>query len=113
MNILKGINITLSFLLELAMLFAIGNWGYHSNSNALVKWALAIGLPLILIIVWGIFFAPRSNRRLPAIPGSLLSLGLFLLAAFVLYQSDQPTAGIVLAIVATANRVLTLYWKQW
>lgn len=113
MNILKGINITLSFLLELAMLIAIGYWGYHGSSNTLMRWVLALGLPLFLIIVWGVLFAPRSNRRLPATPGSLLSLGLFLLAAFALYQSDQPTAGIILAIIAIANRVLTLYWKQW
>ena len=113
MNILKGINIALSFLLELAMLIAIGYWGYHGSPNTLTRWTLAIGLPLILVIVWGIFFAPRSNRRLPAIPGSLLSLGLFLLAAFALYQSDQPTAGITLAIISVVNRILVLYWKQW
>jgi hypothetical protein len=113
MNILKGINILLSFLLELAMLIAIGYWGYHGSPNTLMKWALAIGLPLLVIFVWGMFFAPKSNRRLPAIPGSLLSLGLFLLAAFALYQSNQPTAGIILAIIAIVNRILTLYWKQW
>ena len=113
MVILKGINATLAFLLELAMIAALGYWGYQSNDNALLKWLLAIGLPLIAIVIWALCFAPKATRRLSVVPGALLSLGLFLLAALALYSANQPVAAMVLAALAIANRILVLLWRQW
>lgn len=113
MAILKGLNATLAFLLELAMLASLGYWGYQSNDNALLKWLLAIGLPLIAIVIWSLYFAPRSTRRLSIVPGALLSLGLFLLAALALYSANQPMAAMVLAALTIVNRVFVLLWRQW
>ena len=113
MAISKGVNAALAFLLELAMIASFGYWGYQSTTNALMKWLLAIGLPLVVIVVWALYFAPKGPRRLTSMPGSLLSLGLFLLAAFALYQSDQPVAAVAFAALAIVNRMLILLWRQW
>ena len=113
MALLRGLNATLAFLLELAMIASLGYWGYQSNDNTLMRWLLAIGLPLVAIVVWALYFAPKSIRRLSIVPGALLSLGLFLLAALALYNVNQPTAAIVLAAVAIINRVFVLLWRQW
>lgn len=113
MNLLKGFNYLLSFLLELAMLFAFGYFGFHSGSSGLVKWSLALGIPLLVAVLWGLFFAPNAKRRFSVLPGVLLSLGLFLLAAWGLWQTGQPVAAWMLAGVAVMNRGLVVVWKQW
>lgn len=113
MTILKGLNATLAFLLELAMIVSLGYWGYQSTDSALLKWLLAIGLPAVAILVWARYFAPKATRRLSIVPGALLSLGLFLLAALALYSVNQPAAAMVLAAVAVVNRVFVLLWRQW
>ena len=112
-GILKGVNTALAFALELAMLVGFGYWGYHAGPNSVVGWVLAIGLPVVAISVWGAFFAPRAARRLPLVPGALLSLGLFLLAALAFGSARQPLAGGILAAVSVVNRVLVLLWRQW
>ena len=50
--------LTIRFLCELGALAAVGWWGYH------VHVALAIVLPLVVGIVWGLFVAPRAKTRL-------------------------------------------------
>lgn len=50
--------LTIRFLCELGALVAVGWWGYH------VHVALAIALPLVVGVVWGLFVAPRAKTRL-------------------------------------------------
>ena len=109
---LKGINTTLSFLLELAMLIALGYWGFYGDKSDLAKWMLGIGLPLLAVVVWGLLFAPRAVYRLKSISGNFLSLLLFLLAAAALFYTKHPVLAIVFAITAIVNRVLILIWRQ-
>ena len=113
MTILKGLNATLAFLLELAMIVALGYWGYQSSDSGVLKWLLAIGLPLVAMVIWAMYFAPKANRRLSIMPGALLSLGMFLLAALALYTAHQSAAAMVLAAFAIVNRTLVLMWRQW
>ena len=113
MTILRAINAGIAFALELAMLAAFAYWGYGVGEGAIIRWALAIGLPLVAIVLWSLLFAPRAQKRLPLVPGALWSLGLFLLAALALFVSDQAALAIGMASVAIVNRVLVLVWKQW
>lgn len=113
MTILKGLNLALSFALEIAMLAAFGYVGYHYGKDDFARWVLAIGLPLIAIAVWGIWFAPNSKWRLSFYPGLLISLGLFLLAALALGTTGQIALALSLAATTLVNRVLALIWKQW
>lgn len=112
MQFLRGTNAGISFALELAMLAAFGYWGF-TVGDGLVAWALVIALPLLGVLIWGLFFAPRSDRRLMLWPGALLSWALFLLAAAALWVTGQTALAIALALIASVNRVLILAWKQW
>ena len=113
MEILKSINAGLAFLLELAMLAAFGYWGFQGEKSIWIKWGLGIGIPLVAVILWGLLLAPRANRRLNSHWGPLLSLGLFCLAAFALYQTNHPGLAIALAVIAIVNRILIILWRQW
>ncbi len=110
---LKGINAGLAFLLELAMLLALGYWGFYGDKSELAKWLLGIGLPLLAAVVWGLLLAPRAVYRLNSMSGNLLSLILFLLAATALLYTQHPVLAIIFALTALVNRVLILRWQQW
>ncbi len=113
MEISKSINAGLAFLLELAMLAAFGFWGFQGEKSIWVKWGLGIGIPLVVAVLWGLLLAPRATRRLNSQWGTLLSSGLFCLAAFALYQTNHAVLAITLAVIAIANRVLIFLWRQW
>src|SRR5574341_1829140 len=113
MAVLKGLNSGVAFALELAMLAAFGYWGYWYGEGIWAKWGLALGIPTFVIVVWGLFFAPKSARRLSILPGVWLSLGLFLLSAVALCFANQATLAMGLASVAIVNRTLVLLWRQW
>jgi hypothetical protein len=110
---LKAVNTGLAFFLELAMLVGFGYWGFSGDKSVLMKWLLGLGLPVVVAVVWGMFFAPKAGHRLKITSGALLSLMLFLLAAAALFSTQQPVLAIVFAVTAVVNRALVLVWKQW
>lgn len=112
-ELLKNINPGISFLLELAMLAGFGYWGFHGDKSVWMKWALGIGLPLIVMVVWGLWLAPKADHRLNIMGGVVLSSILFLLAAAALYNAQQPVLAIIFAAVIVLNQALTLAWKQF
>ena len=109
----KNINLGLSFLLELAMLVGFGYWGFHGDKSMWLKWMLGIGLPLIAIVLWGLWLAPNANHRLNITGGAILSSILFLLSAMALFNAQQPLLATVFTLIIIANRALMLVWKQW
>jgi len=112
MNALKMANLALAFLLELCALAAFAWWGYHTGQGALAKIALAIGAPLVVAVIWGLFVAPRA--RFPVTPfwRTLLAMAVFGAAAIALYATGQTTLAWVLLIAAVVNRILLVVWKQ-
>ena len=62
MTILRAINAGIAFALELAMLAAFAYWGYWVGEGVIIRWALAIGLPLVAIVLWSLLFAPRAQN---------------------------------------------------
>lgn len=112
-EILKKINLALSFFIELLMLAAFSYWGFHGEKSVLIKWFLGIGLPLAVAVLWGLYLAPKAKRRVKIMAGIILSLGLFLGSAIALYQAGHTILAIPFAILAIINRALSFFWKQW
>ncbi len=113
MQALVSLNLALAFALELAMLAAFAFFGFRITDHSIVRWVLAIGLPVLVAGLWGILLAPKATHRLPMVPGILLSLGLFLLAAVALYVSDRPGLAIAMGAAAILHAVLAFVWGQW
>jgi len=109
----KNINLGLSFLLELAMLVGFGYWGFHGDKSVWLKWTLGIGLPLVVMVLWGLWLAPNAGHRLNLTGGAALSSILFLLSAMALFNAQQPLLATVFTLIIIANRALMLVWKQW
>jgi hypothetical protein len=105
-------NLALSFFLELCLLAALGYWGFRAGVGTLPRFILGIGAPLLAAALWGLFLAPKSNRRLRGLPFDLLKLMLFGLAVLALYVAGQPILALVFGLIVILNRVLVHLLKQ-
>jgi hypothetical protein len=99
-------NLGLRFALELAMLAALAYWGFRTGSSVVADVVLGLGAPALAALVWGVWAAPRSPRRLHG--GALLALqsSVFAVAAVALAAAGRTGLAIVFAVVVAANTVV-------
>lgn len=111
MDVLKNINLTVRFALELCMLATYGWWGYHSGMGTMKGVLLAIILPLAVAIAWGLFLSPKAKVKLPIGTRVVMELILFGVAAWLLYSAGMVAQGMALLIIFAINRVILLLLK--
>ncbi len=106
MAALRILNLGVRFLLELAALGIASYWGYTLRRDFPANVLLAILVPAVIAVVWGMFIAPKA--RFPTGRHGQAGLGLivFLLAAGALAQRGHPTAALVFASIATISSLL-------
>lgn len=97
------LNFAFRFLLELAGVVALGWWGFHASGNALVAILFGIGAPVVLIVVWALFVAPRAIY--PQEPRTRLVVGTILLevTAVALAISGPVLLAAILAVLIALN----------
>ena len=61
---LRSVNLVVRLLCELALLVALAVWGFHAGSGLAGDLVLGLGAPLLAAVVWGLWVAPASRRRL-------------------------------------------------
>ncbi|HEX5616942.1 MAG TPA: DUF2568 domain-containing protein [Solirubrobacteraceae bacterium] len=104
---MRVFSLALKFLLELAAFATFAYWG------ASVSIVLAIAAPAVAIVLWGLFAAPRSERRL-AMPARIaFETGVFLLAVVALLAVGATVAAIVLAALVAISTALLTRFDQW
>jgi hypothetical protein len=113
MDVLKGSNLLIRFLLELCMLAAIGYWGFKTGSGVAMKLILGIGLPLLIAVVWGLFLSPKATHPLRGLSRELVELILFGSGAVALWTSGRTTLGGIYTAVLVVNKVSMIVWKQY
>jgi len=100
------LNLAVRFALELAVLLAVGLWGWRVGHGWL-QYVLALGLPLAVAIVWGVFRVPGDPGPAPvATPGILrlvFELALFAFATWALYDIGALPACLVFGIAVVAH----------
>jgi hypothetical protein len=112
MDILKGSNLLVRFLLELCMLAAIGYWGFKTGSDTAMKMILGIGLPLLIAIVWGSFLSPKAAYPMRGVSRELLELALFSSGAAALFAGGVAHLGWIYTVILVVNKLLLFRWKQ-
>ena len=108
----KVLNLALSFLIELVMLWSIGLWGFQMGTSPVLKWLLALGLPLMVAVFWGMFMAPRALYPLSDGVHLFMQIVLFGLAALALIFAGKVQLGTGFAVVVAVNLALAALWKQ-
>ncbi len=112
MSILKNANLGLYFLLELCAFAAVGYWGWQVGDALPLKLGLAIGVPLLIAVVWGTFLSPRASRPLPGPIQWGIKLAIFLGAAALLAVVGQTTLAWYFAITAIVSSGVAALAKQ-
>src|SRR5688572_23753388 len=100
----------ITFFLELAMLRALGYWGWHMGDAFLSKIVLVISTPSSAAIIWGAFMSPKAKWRLKGLAYLALKSVLFGWAALSLYAAGQPTLAIIFVVIAVINQILLFVW---
>jgi hypothetical protein len=104
------INLGVRLILELAALAAMAYWGWQ-QSDGILRFVLAIGVPILAAALWGTFAVPgdrsRSGRAPVPVPGIVrlaLELAFFGFAVWALYD-----AGLVISSIGTGIIVIIHY----
>ena len=108
---LKGANLTVAFLVELAAIGALGYWGFTIGPNTLAKFALGLGAPALALVVWAIFGAPKSSMQLQGAAYLALQAVVFGSAALALVAAGQRGLGIAYAVIALVNSAAAAIWR--
>lgn len=106
----KHINVAFSFILEVVGIIILSYWGFHFPFNRAVQIILGIGLPLILIVIWGIWCAPSSEHRLAGISLIFLKCILFGIITLCLIHRKHELLGIIFAVSVIINLGISAYF---
>jgi hypothetical protein len=112
MDLIKGANLLLRFLLELCALGAVGYWGFKTGSGMAAKIGLGIGAPLVVAVVWAVFVSPQAPVQLPLVLSLLLQVLVFGSAAAALGASGHRTLALVFLVIVVINTILMYVWRQ-
>jgi Protein of unknown function (DUF2568) len=98
-------NLGLAFVLELVALGIFAFWGWRIGSSAPVRLLLAVGLPLLTAVIWGLFAAPTANYGSPAV-AAIVKVVVFGLAGLALWNLDHRVLGMLFVLVVAANLLI-------
>lgn len=106
--------LTAFFLLELCAMVAFGYWGYHIQVGVFLRIILAVAVPLIVAILWGMLLSPKASFPIFSYPvRNALKLIVFAGASAALYASGLGILGIIFLalslLLAAAVFVLKLH----
>ncbi len=113
------INLAVRFILEIVGLVALGWWGWNQGEG-IVRFVLALGIPLLAAVLWGTFAVPNDPSRsaeakvpVPGIVRLLLELAFFISATWALFATNLTTLGWIFGIAALIHYVLSYDRIVW
>jgi hypothetical protein len=92
---LRAVALTIAFLLELALLAAVGWWGF--SLGGLTGWLAGLGGPILVAVLWGRYAAPKAPHPLRGPAGVAFRLGCFACGTAALVLAGHPSWGVALA----------------
>src|SRR5450432_3627212 len=107
---IKTANLGLAFLLELGGLASLAYWGYQTNDGP-IRLVLAVGMPLLLAVIWGLFLSPKPTVELPQVLTTPLRPAVLLVSAAALATTGQPVLGGIFSVAIVVSSVLAAIWK--
>lgn len=113
------INLAVRFLLELAALAAYGYWGWQVGSGP-TRFLLALGLPVLAALLWGLFAVPgdqvRSGKAPVLVPGIArlaLEIAIFAGAVLALYAAGAHVAAFIFGAILLVQHLASYDRIVW
>jgi hypothetical protein len=98
-------NLGLAFVVELAGLGIFALWGWRTGGSTPTRLLLAIGLPLVAAVLWGLFAAPTANYG-SLVLTAVVKIAFFGLAGLALWSLDHRILGMTFVVVVAANLLI-------
>ena len=110
---LRGGNLMLAFVLEVAMLAAFAFAGWTGPKMLWLRIGLAIGLPALAILLWAVWAAPRAGKRRLKMPALLIfKFIIFAVATAAWWAAGQPFIAAVFGTLVAINLGAGLLFRQ-
>lgn len=113
------INLTMRFLLEMSALVSVCIWGWK-HSDGWLRYFLAIGIPIILAIIWGIFAVPNDPSRsgsapivTPGVIRLIIEFCIFAFATWSLYDVGWNKASVAFGIIVVLHYIISYDRVVW
>ncbi len=113
------LNLAIRFILELCALASVGTWGWN-QSESWLRIVLALGIPVSLAAVWGIFAVPgdpsRSGNSPVVTPGIVrlaIELVIFGFATWSLFDMDYNILCISFGVIAIVHYLISFDRIMW
>jgi len=116
---MAGWNLTLRFGLELVSLIALGMWSF-SLGTGVIRWILAIAVPIAAAAVWGVFNVlndpSRSGEAPVEVAGSvrlLIELAILGLGAVAVGIVGSPILGLGFGVAVALHYLASVSRVKW
>ena len=113
------VNLILRFLLEIIAFISLGIWGWK-QSESWLRLVLAIGIPIIIAIIWGTFAVPNDPSRSGSAPvitagfmRLIIELGIFCFAIWSLSDMEWNRISLIFGIVVLAHYIVSYDRVLW
>jgi hypothetical protein len=108
---MNPINLALRFILEIVALVSVGVWGWRFTDQW-PPYILAIGIPVVLALVWGTFNVPNDPSRSGGAPIAVsgrvrlgIEVGVFAIAAWALYDLGYTNISLIFVIAVIVHYI--------
>jgi hypothetical protein len=112
MHVLKGINLGIAFLLELAMLGGITFAAFLLFDSMILGLLLSFMALMGTMVIWAVFASPRAIQPLPRPQRIVLKSALFLISGLGLIAVGYELWGIALIVAFAIHEILAVAWGQ-
>ena len=113
------INLAVRFLLEIVALLALGWWGWNQGEGIL-RFVLALGIPLLAAALWGTFAVPgdpsRSGKAPVPVPGIVrlvLELAILAAATWSLFATGLTALAWIYGIIVLIHYAVSYDRISW
>ena len=109
---MRRLNLGFRFILEMLALVALFLLGLSLSDDLPVQLVLAICLPLLAMIVWGLFVAPKASRRLDDPARLAVELVVWFAGVLAFGFAVSWILAILFGLAVLISLVLMFYWGQ-
>lgn len=107
---LRGLNLALMFVLEIAVYVAVAVWGWQRPGA--YNMTVAFSAPVLMALVWGTFGAPKARLPLRGVARIVLEVLWFGAGLLALLEIGQLRLATAFGLLFVVNAALRVHWRQ-